>query len=115
MAEEGDTKAIAAISRQATYLGRGLRLITSALSPEMILIAGDLATSWARFGPIVQGELEKTMLAGPAPVLGITKDGELSRLRGAAAVVLQRHSGYHSSTHLAAAGSRSRRRAASAK
>jgi len=41
--------------------------------------------------------LEKSMLAGPTPVLDITKDGELSRLRGAAAVVLQRHSGYHSS------------------
>jgi predicted NBD/HSP70 family sugar kinase len=108
MADEGDAHAIAAISRQATHLGRGLRLVTSALSPEMILIAGDLTTSWARFGPIVQGELEKTMLAGPAPMLGITKDGELSRLRGAAAVVLQRHSGYHRSTHLSGGGKRSR-------
>jgi len=115
MADEGDATAIAAISRQAVYLGRGLRLVTAALAPEMILIAGDLATSWARFGPIVQQELEKTMLAGPAPVLGITKDGELSRLRGAAAVVLQRHSGYHRSTHLSGAGRRSRRKVLSTK
>jgi hypothetical protein len=56
-----------------------------------------------------------TMLAGAAPDLGITKDGELSRLRGAAAVVLQRHSGYHTSTHLAASGNRSRRNAAAGK
>jgi predicted NBD/HSP70 family sugar kinase len=111
MAEEGDPTAIAAISRQAYYLGRGLRLITAALSPEVILIAGDLTTSWSRFGPIIQSELEKTMLAGSAPELGITKDGELSRLRGAAAVVLQRHSGYHSSTHLTATGNGSRRKA----
>jgi len=115
MADEGDATAIAAISRQAVYLGRGLRLVTAALAPEMILIAGDLATSWARFGPIVQQELEKTMLAGPAPVLGITKDGELSRLRGAAAVVLQRHSGYHRSTHLSGAVRRSRRKVLSTK
>jgi predicted NBD/HSP70 family sugar kinase len=115
MAEEGDPAAIAAISRQAYHIGRGLRLITAALSPEVILIAGDLTTSWSRFGPIIQSELEKTMLAGSAPTLGITKDGELSRLRGAAAVVLQRHSGYHSSTHLTDAGNGSRRRAASAK
>lgn len=98
MAEEGDAAAIAAVSRQAVYLGRGLRLITAALSPEIILITGDLTTSWPRFGPIIQRELENTMLAGPPPTLGITKDGELSRLRGAAAVVLQRHSGYHSSS-----------------
>ena len=115
MAEEGDANAIAAITKQAAYLGRGLRLVTSALSPETILIAGDLATSWARFGPIVQKELEITMLAGPAPVLGITKDGELSRLRGAAAVVLQRHSGYHSSTHFSGAGKRSRRKTGTSK
>jgi hypothetical protein len=55
------------------------------------------------------------MLAGAAPDLGITKDGELSRLRGAAAVVLQRHSGYHTSTHLTASGNRSRRNAAAGK
>lgn len=94
MAEEGDAKATAAVSRQASYIGRGLRLITAALSPEVILITGDLTTSWSRFGPIIQSELESRMLAGPAPRLGITNDGELSRLRGAAAVVLQRHSGY---------------------
>jgi predicted NBD/HSP70 family sugar kinase len=115
MADEGDAAAIAAVSRQAVYLGRGLRLVTAALSPEIILVAGDLTTSWARFGPIIQNEMERTMLAGPAPVLDITKDGELSRLRGAAAVVLQRHSGYHSSTHLAAAGNRSRRKTLAAK
>jgi hypothetical protein len=52
--------------------------------------------------------MERTMLAGAAPVLDITKDGELSRLRGAAAVVLQRHSGYHKSTHLAGDSKRGR-------
>jgi len=99
LAEEGDTGAIEAVSRQATHLGRGLRLITAGLSPDLILITGDLTTSWARFGPIVQAELENTMLAGTAPRLMVTNDGELSRLRGGAAVVLQRHSGYHRSTH----------------
>jgi predicted NBD/HSP70 family sugar kinase len=100
LVEEGDDLAIAAVSRQATHLGRGLRLVTAALSPEVVLITGDLTTSWTRFGPIIQKEMANTMLAGAAPDLGITRDGELSRLRGAAAVVLQRHSGYHSSTHL---------------
>src|SRR5277367_2150954 len=112
MAEEGDANAIAAITRQATYLGRGLRLVTTALAPEVVLITGDLTTSWSRFGPIIQKEMAGTMLAGAPPELGITKDGELSRLRGAAAVVLQRHSGYHTSTHLAPSGKRSRRRKA---
>src|SRR5580704_2221568 len=111
LAEEGDPDAIAAITQQATQLGRGLRLVTAALAPEVVLITGDLTTSWSRFGPIIQKEMAATMLAGAAPDLGITKDGELSRLRGAAAVVLQRHSGYHTSTHLAPSGKRGRRKA----
>jgi predicted NBD/HSP70 family sugar kinase len=94
MAEEDDASAIAAVSRQAVAIGRGLRLITAALSPEVILIAGDITTSWPRFGLMIQAELEAAMLAGPAPRLGTTNDRELSRLRGAAAIVLQRHSGY---------------------
>ncbi|HSY67110.1 MAG TPA: ROK family protein [Edaphobacter sp.] len=115
LTEEGDPTAITAVTRQATHLGRGLRLVTAALAPEVVLITGDLTTSWARFGPIIQKEMESTMLAGTPPALGITKDGELSRLRGAAAVVLQRHSGYHTSTHLAASGKRSRRSASATK
>src|ERR1700728_4514246 len=71
MADEGDAAAIAAVSRQAVYLGRGLRLVTAAPAPEIILITGDLTTSWPRFGPVIQQEMEKSMLAGPAPALGI--------------------------------------------
>jgi predicted NBD/HSP70 family sugar kinase len=94
MAEEGDESAIAAVSRQCRALGQGLRLVTATLSPEVILITGDITACWAKFGPMVQAELKATMLAGAPPRLGITNDGELSRLRGAAAVVLQRHSGH---------------------
>jgi hypothetical protein len=84
-------------------------LITAALSPEMILITGDLTSSWHRFGPIVEKELRATMLAGQPPRIALTTDVELSRLRGAAATALQRHSGYHTSGHSAEkAGRRSR-------
>ena len=85
---------MAAVTRQARSLGRGLRLITASLSPELILVAGDITAVWSRFGPIVHGEMEGTMLAGAPPRLETSSGGELARLRGAAAVVLQRHSGY---------------------
>jgi predicted NBD/HSP70 family sugar kinase len=97
LAEEEDEHAVNAVAKQAAYIGRGLRLITAALAPELILIAGDLAGSWHRFGPIVEGELTKTMLAGAPPTLTLTTDVELSRLRGAAVTALHRHSRYYSS------------------
>src|SRR5579859_1580566 len=63
LVEQGDANAIAAVERQAAYLGQGLRLITASLAPAVILITGDITTSWARFGPIVRKEMERTMLA----------------------------------------------------
>jgi transcriptional regulator of PTS gene len=104
LAEEGDPAAVEAVSRQAKALGRGLRLITAALSPELILITGDITASWDRFGPIIRGELEHSMLAGPAPRLRISGDGDLARLSGSAAMLMQRHATYHRSTHTSQRG-----------
>lgn len=98
-AEDGDKHAVAALTKQATHLGSGLRLVTAALSPEVILITGDITASWRTFGSIVQKELESQMLAGSAPRIMVTSDGELARLRGAGAIALQRHSGYYRSPH----------------
>jgi len=110
MAEDGDEYAIKALSRQATYLGKGLLIITAALSPELILLTGGLTSSWERFGPIVEAELSGNILAGGAPRIAVTNDAELARLRGAAALVLQRHSGYNRSQPTTANGKSIRNR-----
>lgn len=99
LAEEGDTSAFKAVEEQAVALGRGLRMITAALAPEVILITGEITSCWNKIGPLVQKELESTMLAGPAPRLAPAGDGYLARLSGGAAMLLQRHSRYHRSTH----------------
>ena len=93
LAEDGDASALKALTRQAKFLGEGLRTITTALSPEVIFLTGGLTSSWSRFGPIVEKELAAGMLFGQPPRLAVTSDVELARLRGAAALVLQRHSG----------------------
>jgi predicted NBD/HSP70 family sugar kinase len=99
MAQDGDAAAAKAIRTQAIALGRGLRLITAALSPERILITGELTACWEIIGPVVQEELQRGMLAGPTPQLTTAGDGYLARLSGGAALLLQRHSHYHRSTH----------------
>ena len=106
LAEEGQPAAVEAVSRQALVLGKGLRLLTAALSPEVILITGEITGVWHRFGHIVQQELDHVVLAGPSPRLATAGDGELARLLGAAAVLLQRHARYHRSTHAPKAGRR---------
>jgi predicted NBD/HSP70 family sugar kinase len=93
LAEEGDADAVAAITEQARNIGRGLRLITAALSPEVIFIAGDITVVWGLAGPVIEAEMKATMLAGDPPRLVPSEEGGLARLRGASALVLQRHSG----------------------
>ena len=100
LAAQGEAQALAALKRQAEYIAVGLRMITAALSPEVILFAGDLRASWTISAPIVEAELRRLLLAGSVPRLTAIGDGELARLRGASALIMQRHAGYHRSPHL---------------
>jgi predicted NBD/HSP70 family sugar kinase len=90
LAEEGDPAAAQALTLQAQGIGRGLRMIIAGLSPSMILIAGDLTSAWHRFGPVIEKEAIDLTLAGISPEVRPTHEGEIARLRGAAALAFQR-------------------------
>ena len=38
-------------------LGRGLRMIASALAPNEIVVVGDITTVWYLVGPVVEAEM----------------------------------------------------------
>jgi predicted NBD/HSP70 family sugar kinase len=97
MSEEGDAQANEALRKQAHFIGRGMRNILAALSPEVIMITGDITSSWTRFAPIIEKEVASLILAGTPPRLVPVDESEVARLRGAAALVLQRHTGHHRS------------------
>ena len=99
LTEENNPTAVEAVARQARAIGKGLRFIVAALSPELILITGEITSVWDRFGSIVEHELKDATLAGAPPRLETAGDGELARLRGAAAVLLHSHVNFHRSTH----------------
>jgi predicted NBD/HSP70 family sugar kinase len=99
LAEEGDKDAIAALTEQAKNIGRGLRLVTAALSPDVIFIAGDVTAAWRLVGPIIEAEMKANLLADSCPRLIPSEEGDLARLRGASALVLQRHSGKRHATN----------------
>jgi predicted NBD/HSP70 family sugar kinase len=90
LAEEGDAAAAQALSTQAMWIGRGLRMIIAGVSPNTILIAGDLTSAWYRYGPVIEKEVADLTLAGSAPLIRPSHEGEIARLRGAAALVFQR-------------------------
>jgi len=90
LAEEGNLAAAQALEKQATWIGRGLRMIIAALSPSTILITGEVSPAWHRFGPVIEKEAAALMLAGSPPIIRPGHEGEVARLRGAAALVFQR-------------------------
>ncbi len=95
LASEDDPAAVKALTRQAEYLASGLHAIVAALAPEIILFTGDLTRHWEMVGPIIEHGLASQVMAGIPPRVMTTTNPEFARLRGAAALVLQRHSGYH--------------------
>jgi predicted NBD/HSP70 family sugar kinase len=93
LAGEGDAHANEAIKKQARMIGRGMRAIMAAVAPEVILVTGDITAAWSRVAPVIEQELASLVLAGPASRLIAVEESEVARLRGAAALVLQRHTG----------------------
>jgi predicted NBD/HSP70 family sugar kinase len=87
---DDDQHAAEALARQALYIGRGLRMIIAGLAPSLILVAGDITSAWHRFGPVIEKEVADRPLAGTPPRILPTHEGEIARLRGAAALVFQR-------------------------
>jgi predicted NBD/HSP70 family sugar kinase len=93
LAEEGSKDAQEALEQQAMHIARGLRIIVASLSPALILIAGEITSAWHRFERIIEKEVKSFVLAGTPPRIIPTHEGEIARLRGAAALVFQRQIG----------------------
>ena len=90
LAEEGSSDAQEALEQQALYIARGLRIVIASLSPALILIAGEITSAWHRFERIIEKDVKAFVLSGSPPRIIPTHEGEIARLRGAAALVFQR-------------------------
>jgi predicted NBD/HSP70 family sugar kinase len=92
LAEEENPEAIAALTQQAEWVGKGLRSIAAALAPEMILIAGDIVDAWTKLAPVIERSFADSALTEVRPRILPTHESEIARLRGAAILVVQRRS-----------------------
>ena len=48
----------AALTATAEYLGEGIASLAHGLSPETIVIGGEIATAWQMIGPIVKEQVK---------------------------------------------------------
>jgi predicted NBD/HSP70 family sugar kinase len=87
MAQADDQNAIKALEKMSSFLGRGLRMIASALAPSEIIIVGDITSAWHLFGPKIEAELKQNAFS-KAPKLRPSFEGNTARLRSAVALVM---------------------------
>ena len=94
LAEGGDSLAGKALDSMAHAIGRGMRMVIAGLSPEEVVFVGEFTRLWSRLGPVIEGEVANSVLVGKPPrVRPAAAEPSVARLRGAVALVLQKHFG----------------------
>ena len=94
LGEKGDSAARNALERQAHAIGRGMRMIVAALSPEEIVFVGEFTRLWDSLGALIVAEVKAAVLVGKPPrVRPAAAEPSVARLRGTVALVLQKHFG----------------------
>ena len=89
-AHRGEIQALRAIDKMAGALARGLAIINAGLAPEVFLIAGDCTALWTRICPILESHLSGKSFTARTPRVVAAMEGDMARLRGAAALVLHK-------------------------
>jgi predicted NBD/HSP70 family sugar kinase len=75
----------------AHYLGVGVAMITTGLSPDVIVLVGEVTRVWKQIGPVIESVVKECSGAVARP--RIIPVGPETRLRGAVALFAQRHFG----------------------
>ncbi|MEP6902250.1 MAG: ROK family protein [Actinomycetota bacterium] len=91
LCELGDVRATESIDRMAYYLGVGIAMLITSFAPNIIVCVGEITRAWERVEPIIkQIVTERTPLASSTQIIP-TNELAFPRLRGAIALVLQKH------------------------
>jgi len=90
LALNGDIRALRSIDKMMTYLARGLAILAAGLAPEVIIIVGDCTALWPRICPLLESQLIAKSFTPNTPRVVAAMDGDVGRLRGAAALVLHK-------------------------
>jgi len=91
LAARGDTQAGRALDRMAHYLGVGLAMLAIGLSPDLITVVGSVTAAWDRVGPIIANVVKHRCPGRVLPRIQPTDPATEPRLRGAVALMLQKH------------------------
>ena len=91
LVEQGDVKAGKALDQMAHYLGVGLAILVTGLAPDVVVVVGDMTRAWSRVWPIVDQAIRERSFTHASTRILPTDPENLPRLRGAIALVAQKH------------------------
>jgi predicted NBD/HSP70 family sugar kinase len=91
LCESGDPKAIEAIDRMGYYMGVGISMLITGFAPSLIVVIGEVTRVWNRVGPIINRVVsQKPKWANATQITPLDWLAQ-PRMRGAIALVLQKH------------------------
>ena len=91
LCDSGDAKAIEAIDRMAYYMGIGISMLITGFAPSLIVVIGEVTRAWDRVGPIINKIVSEKPKWANAPQITPLDWLAQPRMRGAIALVLQKH------------------------
>ncbi|MFN6963177.1 MAG: ROK family protein [Pyrinomonadaceae bacterium] len=94
LASNGERRAVEALRETVHYLGNGISNLIVGLSPQVVVISGNITKAWPVFADELNRVVHRSRLAGlPEPLLMPSSLGELPTLVGAVCLVLSRRFG----------------------
>ena len=93
LAEQNEVKAVKAIDKLAHHLGAGIALLVTGLSPDVVVVVGEVTRLWDRIGPVIQETVRKRTFSRNSTLIVPTDPATQPRLRGTIALVLQKYFG----------------------
>lgn len=92
LAERGDFLAGKALNQMAHHLGEGIAMLVTGLAPDRLLVVGEVTRAWAKVGLVAAEAIKRRSAFMRITTRILPADPKTkSRLRGAMALVLQKH------------------------
>lgn len=92
-AAQGDVRACKALDQMARHLGAGIGMLVTGLSPDVLVVIGEVTRAWDKVGPVVAEAVKRRPFAHAVTRVLPTDPDAQPRLRGTIALVLQNHFG----------------------
>lgn len=89
LARQGDRTALTVIEATARYLGEGIASLAHGLSPEVVVIGGEIAGAWQIINPIIRDCVKSTYIIPPISIIIRPSSVQRPGLFGAIPIALQ--------------------------